>query len=296
MALQILLLGKNGQVGSELQQTLAPLGELVAWDIDELDLSQIERIEEAVWNLNPDVIVNPAAYTAVDRAEEEPHLARAVNSEAPRALAEVAQGMGAALIHFSTDYIFDGSKGMPYVEEDAPNPINVYGQTKLDGERAVQQIADAYLILRTSWVYSLRYDSFPTRVLSWAREQVVMRIVEDQVGSPTWSRMLAEFTTELLSDAGMSVFDWIRERSGVYHLAGLGEASRFEWAKAVLNFDPKKDEQIVRELKPARSEEFPNPARRPVYSALKCDRFMDVFGLNPPKWMDSLRMAMERSL
>jgi len=291
--MRILLLGKNGQVGSELQLTLAPLGELIAWDIRELDLSQTARIRDSLWNVQPDVIVNPAAYTAVDRAEKEPDLARAVNAEAPRVLAEVAVEMGAALIHFSTDYVFDGSKGKPYAEEDAPNPINVYGRTKLDGERAVQQTEGAYLILRTSWVYSLRYDSFPTRVLGWARRQEVMRIVEDQVGSPTWSRMLAELTAELLSDAGMSVFDWIEERSGVYHLAGLGEVSRFEWAKAVLNFDPKKDEQIVREIQPARSDEFPAPARRPAYSALNCGHFTDLFGRQLPTWKESLQLAME---
>jgi dTDP-4-dehydrorhamnose reductase len=294
--MRILLLGKNGQVGSELQDTLEPLGDLVAWDIEELDLSQIWRIGEAVWKLKPDVIVNPAAYTAVDRAEEEPDLARAINTEAPRALAEVAQELGAALIHFSTDYVFDGNKEKPYTEEDVPNPINDYGRSKLDGEKAVKETGGSYLILRTSWVYSLRYDSFPTRVLRWARTQEVMRIVEDQVASPTWSRMLAEFTVKLLTEADLSVFDWIQERSGVYHLAGQGEASRFEWAKAVLNFDPRKDEQIVRELLPAKSDEFPNPARRPVYSALNCDRFMDVFKLNPPQWKDSLQKAMERSL
>jgi len=182
--MRILLFGKNGQLGWELQRTLAPLGEIIAWDVDELDLTRVESIGPAIREAAPQIIVNASAYTAVDRAEQEPELAHLVNAAAPAIMAQEAERLGAWFLHYSTDYVFDGEKSSPYVETDEPNPINVYGRSKLEGEQGVLAADGISLILRTSWVYSLRQESFVTKVLGWARQQETMRVVDDQVGSP----------------------------------------------------------------------------------------------------------------
>lgn len=289
----ILLLGKNGQLGWELQRCLPTLGEVTALDYPEIDLSRPEGIRPVVLAARPQVIVNATAYTAVDRAESEQELAFAINSRAPAVLAETAAELGAALVHYSTDYVFDGTKGSPYVEEDAPNPLGVYGASKLEGERGVQAAGGAYWIFRTSWVYSLRRDSFVTKVLGWARSNPELKVVADQIGNPTWARMLAEVTAQLLAKAGSDPAAWVRERAGLYHLAGDGCASRLEWARAVLELDPRKEEQVARTLGPALTADFPTPAQRPLYSALDCSRFAAAFGLRLPPWQEALRLAME---
>jgi dTDP-4-dehydrorhamnose reductase len=289
----ILLLGKFGQLGWELHRCLAPFGDLTAVDYPEIDLTDIESVDKLVLDIRPDVIVNATAYTAVDRAEDEPELAMAINSQAPRRLAELAHDMGLALIHYSTDYVFDGTKGIPYVETDLPNPLGIYGKSKYAGEMAIEEVGGAYLILRTSWVYSLRRDSFVTKVLGWAREHMSLRIVDDQISNPTWCRMLAEATAMLLTNAGSKPAGWIKERYGLYHLAGSGYASRLEWARKILEFDPRSDEQIVEEIHPAQTSEFPSPTERPMFSALNCDRFSKTFGFQIPHWEDALKLAME---
>jgi dTDP-4-dehydrorhamnose reductase len=285
--MKILLLGKNGQLGWELQRTLATLGEVVALDFPEIDLSQEKSASRIVRETRPQVIVNASAYTAVDRAESEPELAFAVNARTPGILAQEARAAGAWLIHYSTDYVFDGSQGSPYVESDLPNPLNVYGRSKLEGEQAIQQVGGAYLILRTSWVYSLRRDSFVTKVLGWARQQRSLRVVADQVSGPTWARLLAEVTAQLLAQGRVG------EHSGLYHLAGDGCASRLDWARAILRFDPRQGEQIVEELLPALTADFPTPAQRPLFSALSCERFAQTFSLRLPTWDEALRLAMQ---
>ncbi len=291
--MRILLLGKNGQLGWELQRTLAPLGEVIAVDYPEIDLAQEGAAQKAVRQARPQLIVNASAYTAVDQAESEEELAYAVNTRAPGELAKGATSLGAALIHYSTDYVFDGSKGSPYIESDTPNPLNVYGRSKLAGEQAIEHIGGAYLILRTSWVYSLRRDSFVTKVLQWSRKQPSLRIVDDQVSNPTWARMLAETTAQLIAKAGGDPSGWLGERRGLYHLAGNGYASRLEWAQAILSHDPHKEEQVTREILPAHTADFPTLAQRPLFSALNCDKFAHTFGLCLPGWEDALRMAME---
>lgn len=291
--MHILLLGKNGQLGWELQRTLAPLGQIKALDYPEIDLSQPDTIRPIVQAARPDLIVNATAYTAVDRAQSEPEIAMAINARAPGLLAELASELHAALLHYSTDYVFDGAKGSPYVESDAPNPLNIYGQSKLAGERAISQVDGAYLILRTSWVYSLRRDSFVTKVLNWSRQHKVLRIVDDQVSNPTWARMLAEISAQLLANRGNHIAKWMHERKGIYHLAGNGYASRFQWAKAILHFDPRQEEQITREIQPALSSEFPTPALRPAFSALECSCFTNTFQLKLPEWRACLELAME---
>lgn len=289
----ILLLGKFGQLGWELHRCLAPFGDLTAVDYPEIDLTDIESVDKLVLDIRPDVIVNATAYTAVDRAEDEPELAMAINSQAPRRLAELAHDMGLALIHYSTDYVFDGTKGIPYVETDLPNPLGMYGKSKYAGEMAIEEVGGAYLILRTSWVYSLRRDSFVTKVLGWAREHTSLRIVDDQISNPTWCRMLAEASAMLLTNAGSKPAGWIKERYGLYHLAGSGYASRMEWARKILEFDPRSDDQIVEEIHPAQTSEFPSPAERPMFSALNCDRFSNTFSFELPQWDDALKLAME---
>ena len=292
---RILLLGKIGQLGWELQRTLSPLGEVTALDYPEIDLVKSESLRPIVRSIRPDVIVNATAYTAVDRAEIEPEIAMAINGRAPGLMAEEARELGAALIHYSTDYVFSGDKGSPYVESDETGPLGMYGQSKLAGERAIQEVGGAYLILRTSWVYSLRRDSFVTKVLEWSRKQPSLRIVSDQVSNPTWCRMLAEVNAQLLAKGGSDLHGWARERSGVYHLAGDGSASRFEWARAILELDSHRDEQVTRELLPAATSEFPTPAQRPLNSALNCDRFAETFRLRLPAWEAALRLAMEEA-
>ncbi|RMD66676.1 dTDP-4-dehydrorhamnose reductase [Candidatus Parcubacteria bacterium] len=290
--MKILLIGNIGQVGWELERTLMTLGKVVAVDYPRIDLAQPDSILQWVRETQPQVIVNAAAYTDVDKAESEPDLVFAINATAPEVLAEEAKELGAVFLHYSTDYVFDGKKQEPYTEGDTPNPLNVYGKSKLAGEQAVQAVGGAYLILRTSWVYSTRRECFLTQVLHWARTQKVMRVVTDQVASPTWCRVLAEATAQILAKGRDELPGWIQERSGVYHLAGSGSASRYEWAQAILECDPHKETHIVEQLLLAKTAEFPAPAQRPQYSALDCTRAMAVFGLFLPAWETSLRLAL----
>lgn len=291
--MRILLLGRYGQLGWELARCLPPLGEVLAFDYPEVDLSQPGAARDLVRRSRPDLIVNATAYTDVDRAEQEQSLAAAVNAEAPGVLAEEARRLQAAFIHFSTDYVFDGTKGAPYVESDPVHPLNAYGRSKLAGEQAVRSAGGAFLVFRTSWVYSTRKGGFVTKVLGWARRNETLRIVEDQVSGPTWARLLAEVTAQLAARMGGDPFGWTMARRGLYHLAGEGFASRFEWARRILDLDPARGEQTVHTLLPARSDEFPTPAVRPLFSALNCDLFHDTFGLRLPPWQEALKLALE---
>jgi len=289
---RLLILGKNGQLGWELQRALATLGEVITVDYPEIDLARPEVVPEFIRGLSPQIIVNAAAYTNVDKAESETDIAWRVNAESPGVLAEEAKRLSAVFIHYSTDYVFDGEKGSLYMEDDAPKPINAYGRSKLGGEQAVAAAGGTYLILRTSWVYSLRPGGFVTKVLQWARERETLRIVDDQIGSPTWARMLAEATAQVIAAGKEDVAGYVGERAGLYHLAGAGSASRYDWAKAILELDPRREEQQVRELLPAKSSEFPSPAVRPRYSGLAVGRFEATFGLHIPVWDEWLKLAL----
>lgn len=292
--MRILLLGNTGQLGWELERTLASLGELNACDYPSLDLTDPHSFLQMFNDCHPHLLVNATAYTAVDRAESQPELSRAINATAPGVMAEVARQHGTAFIHYSTDYVFDGRKDTPYVESDLPNPLGVYARTKLEGEQAVRQVGGAYVILRTSWVYSLRRDSFVTKILTWARQQEELKLVTDQVGNPTWARMLAQATGQLACLAMDDPYNWFSAHQGLYHLAGSGYCSRFEWAQEILQLDPHKDQQLVRQLLPAQSAEFPSPAQRPLFSALNCDLFSNTFHLHLPDWKFALKLAMEQ--
>jgi dTDP-4-dehydrorhamnose reductase len=234
------------------------------------------------------MIVNASAYTAVDQAESEIDKAFAVNAEIPGLFAEEAADLNAFLIHYSTDYVFDGTKGTPYSEGDRTHPLGVYGKSKLAGEEAIRAGQANYLILRTSWVYSRNRNSFVTKVLEWARKQEVLKVVSDQVSNPTWARTLADVTAQLLGK-GLSC---LIERRGLYHVAGNGYASRLEWAEKILEFDPNRQEQKVKEIRPALTSDFPTPAQRPLFSALDCSLFQSTFEIPLPDWEDALRQAM----
>jgi dTDP-4-dehydrorhamnose reductase len=288
LAMKILLFGAMGQLGTELQDTMSPVGEIAAYDIHNLNLENVGVVRETIRSYRPDVIVNASAYTAVDQAESEQEKAFHVNGEIPGLLAEEVARLKAFLIHYSTDYVFDGGKGAPYIESDAPGPLGVYGKSKLAGEEAIQAAKADYLILRTSWVYSRSRSSFVTKVLEWARKQEIMSVVDDQVSNPTWAHRLADVTACLLNLEMTS----LRERRGLYHVAGSGYASRMDWARKVIELDPDKQEQKVREIRPARTSDFPTPAQRPLFSALDCSLFQSTFEIPLPHWEDDLQLAM----
>jgi dTDP-4-dehydrorhamnose reductase len=289
---RILLLGCTGQVGWELRRALAPLADLTAVDYPEVDFRHPASLGELVAQVQPDIIVNAVAYTNVDRAEHESEASRLINADSPGELARLAHDRGALLVHYSTDYVFDGRKGSPYTEPDPPNPLNTYGLSKLEGERSIQAVDHPHLILRTSWVYSFRRPSFASKVRDWARSRETVRVVVDQLGSPTWCRALAETTALLLARLGKDPLAAVDDKSGVYHLAGNGSASRYEFARALLAFDPEAELHRVRALEEARTAEFPSPAERPTNTALDCSKFEEAFSLRLPDWREALRMAL----
>ncbi len=288
--MKIFILAENGQLGWELCRTLAPLGEVYASDYPQVDLQKPETIINLIRLEKPAIFVNAAAYTAVDQAETEHEKARIINASGPGILAEECKRIGAVFIHYSTDYVFDGYKGVPYLENDATIPLNFYGQSKLEGEQLVQQAGGDYLIFRTSWVYSMRgQGGFIAKVLQWSRQQETLRMVTDQISNPTWARMLAEATAHIAARGQ----GYMSERKGLYHLAGSGFASRLEWAKEILELDLNRHEQKTKELLPAKTADFPTPAKRPLFSALDCSKFESTFNLKLPDWRTALRLAMQ---
>jgi dTDP-4-dehydrorhamnose reductase len=303
---KILLTGKNGQVGSDLALLLPRVGEVVALGRQQLDLLKPEEIRRAIREIQPQLIVNAAAYTAVDQAEGDQASARAVNAMAPAAIAEEAKRIGAGLVHYSTDYVFDGSKHSPYDEKDPPHPINFYGQTKLEGERAVQDAALPHLIFRTSWVYTTRGRNFLLTILRLATQREELRIVQDQVGAPTWSREIAAGTTNILTQlcAHGNDLSAMSELSGIYHMSAGGETNWWAFANAILeeasyvsralpwlasaiNEKP----LMVRRVMPINTEEYPTPARRPAYSILSNSLLNETFRVQLSDWRAQLRSA-----
>ncbi len=287
--MKILITGAHGQVGWELQRALAPLGEVLALGHTQLDLVNPDAIRQVLRHAAPDLIVNAAAYTAVDRAEQETDLAQAINGEAPGILAEEALRLNAALVHYSTDYVFDGSKGAPYEEIDATHPQSVYGTSKLAGEKALAAVNCAHLILRTSWVYGARGKNFLLTMQRLAHEREELRVVDDQLGAPTWSRMLAEATVSIVSQClhKGTVADRLRDRGGLYHLSAGGQTSWFGFADAIV-------QQMERppRMTPISTAEYPLPAMRPAYSVLSNDKIARHFGIRLPDWRHSLAQCL----
>lgn len=287
--MKILITGANGQVGWELQRVFAPLGEVIALGHAQLDLANADALRQAMRHAAPDLILNAAAYTAVDRAEQEPDMAQAVNGIAPGILAEEAQRLNAALVHYSTDYVFDGEKGAPYEEIDAPHPLSVYGATKLAGEKAIAAVDCAHLILRTSWVYGARGKNFLLTMQRLAREREELRVVDDQHGAPTWSRMLAEATLGIVSQCLHKgrVADLLRDKGGLYHLSAGGQTSWFGFASAIVQQAEKPPR-----MTPIGTAEYPLPAARPAYSVLSNEKIARHFGIRLPNWRDSLGQCL----
>jgi dTDP-4-dehydrorhamnose reductase len=288
---RILLTGKSGQVGYELERSLQGLGEVIAVDRSQMDLADLDQVREVIRSVKPTLIVNPAAYTAVDRAESEPGLAMLVNAHAPGVMAEEARKLGAAMIHYSTDYVFDGRKATAYVEDDPTCPVNVYGRTKLAGEQAIQAAGIPYLILRTSWVYGRRGNNFLRTIQRLAHERDELRIVADQHGAPTWCRTIADTTAHIIaqgqsSDEGE---EWWRAHSGVYHLSAQGQTTWHGFTAAILAHSSIEKKPI---LTPISAAEYPVPAVRPANSVLSSARLMARFcGL--PAWDVALRLCQD---
>ncbi|MFS0754989.1 dTDP-4-dehydrorhamnose reductase [Noviherbaspirillum sp. 1P10PC] len=288
--MKILLTGVNGQVGYELQRSLQPLGEVMALNRAQLDIGNFNQIRNVIRELKPDLVVNPAAYTAVDKAEVEPELAMRINGVAPGVMAEECARIGAALIHYSTDYVFDGTKDGAYAEDDAVCPINVYGRTKAEGERAIQAAGCEFFIFRTSWVYGMYGNNFLKTVLRLARERDELKIVSDQYGAPTWSRTIADTTSNVLAQLYGSKRSTMDRKglSGIYHLSSQGSATWYDFAKAILaNADAKKNRVL-----PIRTEEYPLPASRPKNSSLSCERLISTF-CHLPEWETALALCQK---
>ncbi|HYQ98897.1 MAG TPA: dTDP-4-dehydrorhamnose reductase [Casimicrobiaceae bacterium] len=278
----ILVTGSAGQLGFELARLLEPHGDVVAADRARLDLADPDAIVAAVRGAKPKLVVNAAAYTAVDLAEKERELAAAVNARAPGILAEEAKRAGAVLIHYSTDYVFDGASTTPYAEDAPTAPINVYGATKLDGERAIAAVGGASLVFRTSWVYGRRGRNFLRTIERLAAERDELRIVADQIGVPNWSRTLAEATERVVAQ-GLPA---LAERAGLYHLSSTGRASWYEFAQAIVGAAAKP--RVV----PITTAEYPLPAQRPAFAVLDTSRFAATFGFALPDWRDALARCL----
>jgi dTDP-4-dehydrorhamnose reductase len=277
-----------------------PLGDLLctsgpdepARDAETLDLSDPRATRAFVRRAAPDYIINPAAYTRVDQAEDEAALARAINTEAPAVLAEEAAARGALIVHYSTDYVFDGRASRPYTEQYPAAPQNVYGQSKLEGERAVEAAAGPYMILRTSWLYGARGNNFLRTVLRLARQQHELRIVDDQHGAPTWARLVAEATAQILAQTAVLGSSWIKERSGIYHLTAAGSTTWYGFARAILaHIGPTRGP--LAKLIPIPTVDYPTRATRPPYSVLDCARAAAVFQLELSPWEEQLARVME---
>ena len=290
--MKILLTGCRGQVGWELARTLSTLGEVVALDADGLDLTDAAAIRRVVGEVRPGIIVNPAAHTAVDKAESEPDLARAINTTAPGILAEEAEKLGALLVHYSTDYVFDGSGEALRQEDDPTGPLNVYGATKLEGENAIRAGCRRHLIFRTSWVYGARGANFLLTMRRLMGERPELKIVDDQIGAPTWCRHLAEATAQILAQVGSPARGADKpEPWGVYHMTNGGETSWHGFAAAIQTLDaPGKPARLVA----IPSSEYPTPARRPLNSRLDNGKLERVFGIRLPDWRDALRLCMDK--
>jgi dTDP-4-dehydrorhamnose reductase len=296
----ILVTGGTGQVGSELVKVLASLGEVIAPRREELDLSNIESIRRVIRAARPRWIVNPAAYTAVDKAESEPELAYAINAGAVRVLGEEARQIRAAVIHFSTDYVFDGAASNPYVETDATKPLSVYGASKLAGELALTESGAAHMIFRTSWVYGSQGKNFLLTILKLAREKETLRVVADQHGAPTWSRDLAEMTAHVIrrceNACGRNrkqLLETLAHWQGIYHAAGSGQTTWYEFAQEAVRLQQKHEpEKKFAEIAAISTAEYPTPAHRPTNSRLDCTKLQESLEWRMMDWRESLQKVL----
>lgn len=294
--MKILLTGKNGQVGFELQRALAPLGQVHAVDSRECDLADATAVRTLVRQLRPDLIINPAAYTAVDKAEQDSELAHAVNAVAPGVMGEEAERLGASVIHYSTDYVFDGEKAAPYTERDATCPLGAYARSKLAGEQALQSATARHLILRTSWVVGSHGNNFAKTMLRLATERAELRVVDDQWGAPTSAALIADLTAHLVArlKAQHTQFPF-----GLYHMTASGETHWCDYARFVVAQAQSAGKALKagpEDIHPILSEAYPTLARRPKNSRLDTTLFRDTFGLELPHWQHGLRHILQQIL
>lgn len=293
---RVALLGAEGQLGWELARSLRPVGEVIPFSRRELDLADLSVVDRVLRDARPTIICNAAAYTAVDRAESEPDLAMRVNGTAPGVIGEAAKRLGAAVIHFSTDYVFDGTSARAYRESDRPNPLNTYGRSKLAGERALAESGAAQLTIRTSWVYAMRGTNFARTILRLARERDTLRVVADQRGTPTWARWLADAVAQIAGqmtrhEGGPETA--LRTLGGLVHLTGDGETTWHAFAETILATDPRRDEQRAQIVEPIPTSAYPTPAVRPRRSVLDSREAERRFGLARTSWLVQLQLAMQ---
>ena len=286
--MRCLLLGKNGQLGYSFSESLPNHFETISLGRSELDVLDLVRLREVIRNIKPELLINTTAYTAVDQAETEVDIATKVNALAPRIMAEEMENLGGCFIHFSTDYVFDGYSPQANRETDLPNPLNVYGASKLYGEYLIKQANSRFLIFRTSWVYSKNHDNFVTKVISWAQKNSKIKIVSDQIGNPTSARELAGLVTKVLLGAEGHLSNYLMSVRGIYHCAGKGAVSRYELAKEILKIASASSQETTKVL-PVSSGEFPTKAKRPLNSSLSVNLFGETFGVEMPPWQESLR-------
>jgi dTDP-4-dehydrorhamnose reductase len=295
---RILLTGATGQVGGELLETLKPLGEIVAPGRTEMDLADSVSVRETIRAVRPRWIVNPAAYTAVDKAESEPELALAINAEAVKVMGQEARAIGAVVIHFSTDYVFDGSADAPYRETDTTGPVSVYGVSKLAGEKALTASGVGHMVLRTSWVYGSVGKNFLLTILKLARERERLRVVADQYGAPTWSRDLAKMTADIIAQCeaaarGHELEGVLADVGGVYHAAGSGETTWYGFAAEALRLQQEREPDVrFAQIDAITTAEYPTPAKRPANSRMNCEKLAERFGRKMMDWQDSLREVL----
>ena len=292
--MKILLLGSNGQLGYEANRTLFCYGDLVAVDYPDIDFTKTGEVLRTIKEIKPDLIYNAVAYTDVDKAEREEELSRMINAITPTEIANYCVQNNIPLMHFSTDYVFDGTKNSLYLETDTPNPINVYGKTKYDGELGIINSGCDYFIFRTSWVYSNRVGGFVNKVIRWAQNNEEIQIVDDQIGNPTWARTLAILSSHFVGKFKNDLNQFFRENRGVYHLGGGGYASRFEWTNSIISHLPEEILVKVKNILTAKTVDFPTPATRPLFTALDCSKFESTFNVKIPNWENSLKLMLSQ--
>lgn len=299
--MKILLLGKNGQLGWELQRTLAPLGTLLALDRQGQqnycgDLTNIEGLKKTIQTFSPDVIVNAAAYTAVDKAESDDEMAYCINAKAPALIAEEAHALGSLFIHYSTDYVFDGSGSQSWTEQNKPAPLNVYGKSKLEGEELIQKSGCSHLIFRTSWVYGIHGNNFIKTIIRLAKEREELNIIQDQIGAPTGAELLADVTAQILKDQN-DVSVPIKMLSGVYHLAPQGQTSWYDYATFIIQQAKQLNAALkVTSIKPILSSQYQTAALRPLNSRLNTEKMATTFALSLPHWQDGVSRVINELL
>lgn len=295
--MKILVLGSNGQVGFELARALLPLGLVLPLTRSDADLADLKALARVVQRLKPDVIVNAAAYTAVDKAQTETDLAFLINAKAPTLLAELAQDMGSLLIHYSTDYVFDGTKQDAYTEDDSTNPLNNYGLSKLVGEQGIAATGCDHLILRTSWVYAARGHNFLQTILQLAQAREQLSIVDDQIGAPTWARLIAETTGHIIKQSH-SERQQGQFHSGIYHITAAGQTSWYGFANSIVELAGASEKYTLKckTLSPILTTAYPLPAERPKNSRLATARLQQRFGLEMPLWDNALKLCLAELL